>query len=289
MYVIVFRVGRSSSSYPPVVSKTGPVIARLHLYAGLLTMVNLTLYGVVGIASLLEGRVTQAPVAWVQPFAVQAGEGDRELAERVVQLLGLSLATPVHDFAIKRDASGVLVLDFYHANGRHKVTVLDGRLQVVRTRASLWKYLSTLHVTTGAFKSGDWRMQAWAWWNEFAMWCVAAMMASGLWVWRRRGTGGTARRVHRWVGLGSLAVIAIYEASAIAMAHRTWFHAEALSRIHRMRGSGLSAGLGVALLVMGATGLMMWWRMPRERRAGAAAVGIGLVVAGGLMVWMRMG
>ena len=67
---------------------------------------------------------------------------------------------------------------------------------MARTRASLWKYLSTLHVTTAAFKSGDWRMQVWAWWNEFAMWCVAAMVVSGVWVWwRRRGTRGSVRRV----------------------------------------------------------------------------------------------
>ena len=265
------------------------MIARLHLYAGLLTLVNLALYATVGIAALLEGRGTPAPVIWEQPFAVQAGEGDRAVAERVVQVLGLSLATPVHDFAIKRDRAGVLVLDFYHANGRHKVTVLDGRLHIERTRASLWKYLSTLHVTTAAFKSGDWRMQAWAWWNEFAMWCVAAMMVSGVCVWwQRRGTRGGVRQVHRWVGLVSLAAIAIYEMSAIAMAHRTWLHAEALNRIHRMRGSGLSAALGVALLVMAGTGLMMWWRMPRERRAGVAMLGLGAIVAGGLMVWMRM-
>ena len=266
------------------------MIARVHLYAGLLTLVNLALYGVVGIASLAEGRVAPTPVVREQPFAVPAGEGDRAVAERVVQLLGLSLATPVHDFAIKRDRAGVLVLDFYHANGRHKVTVLDGRLHIERTRASLWKYLSTLHVTTAAFKSGDWRMQAWAWWNEFAMWCVAAMMVSGVCVWwQRRGTRGGVRQVHRWVGLVSLAAIAIYEMSAIAMAHRTRLHAEALNRIHRMRGSGLSAALGVALLVMAGTGLMMWWRMPRERREGVAVVGLGAILACGLMIWMRMG
>jgi hypothetical protein len=264
------------------------LIGRVHLYAGLLTLMNLALYGVVGIAVLWEGRDTAAPGTWEQPFAVRAGERDRAVAERVVSLLGLSLATPVHDFAIRRDRAGVLQLDFYHANGRHKVTVRDGHLQVVRTRASLRKYLSTLHVTTAAFKSGDWRMQAWAWWNEFAMWCVATMMVSGVWVWwQRREVRGTARRVHRWVGMGSLMVIAVYEVSAIAMAHRGWYHAEALNRIHRLRGSALSAGLGVALLVMGITGLMVWWRMPRERRAGSVVLGLGLAVAGGLMIWMR--
>ena len=266
------------------------LMARIHLYAGLLTLANLALYAVVGIAALLDARVTPAPAVWEQPFDIQAGETDRAVAERVVKVLGLSLATPVHNFAIKRDAAGVLLLDFYHANGRHNVTVLDGRLRVTHTRATLWKYLSTLHVTTSAFHSGDWRMQAWAWWNEFAMWSVAAMMISGVCVWwRRRGTRGATRRIHRWAGLGSLVLLAIYEVSAIAMAHRTWFHTDALNRIHRLRGSTLSSALGLALLVMGVTGLMMWWRMPRERRAGTVVLALGTLVAGGLIVWMRIG
>ena len=66
-------------------------------------------------------------------FRRAGGDSDRVVAERVVQVLGLSLATPVHDFAIKRDRAGVALV-FHHANGRHKVTVLDGRAQVARTR-----------------------------------------------------------------------------------------------------------------------------------------------------------
>ena len=264
-------------------------VARLHLYTGLLTFANLVLYAVVGMAALIVTRVSPAPVIWEEPFTLQPGQSDRALAERVVQLLGLSLATPVHDFAIKRNSSGVLVLDFYHANGRHRVTVLDARLRVERTRASLWQYLSTLHVTTAVFKSGDRRLQLWAWWNEFAMWCLAVMALSGVAVWcQRRGTHGRPRRVHRWLGLGSLALVAIYEVSAIAMAHRTWFHADALNRLHRLRGSGLSALLGVALLTLAATGLILWWRMPRERRAGAAVLAFGVLFAGGLIIWMRL-
>ena len=265
------------------------MIARLHWLAGLLTLVNLTVYGVAGIAALAERRGAPAPVVWEQPFEAPPGASDRAVAERVVQVLGLRLATPVHDFAVQRDARG-LVLDFYHANGRHRVEVLPGRLRVAHTRASLWQYLSTLHVTTGAFRSGDWRMQAWAWWNEFAMWCLAAMLLSGVWTWwQRRGTRGTVRRVHRWVGLAALAPIGIYEVSAISMAHRAWFRAETLNRLHGMRGLWLSAGVGVALLAMGATGMVLWWRMPRERRAGAAMLGCGLLLAGGLAIWMRTG
>ena len=146
------------------------------------------MYAVAGIAALWGARTAPPPVVWEQQFAMYPNQRDREVADRVVRLLGLSLATPVHDFAIGHDAQRHLVLDFYHANGRHKVTVLEPRgiLRVEHTRASLWKYLSTLHVTTAAFHSGDWRMQLWAWWNEFAMWCLAVMSVSVC------GSGGAA-------------------------------------------------------------------------------------------------
>jgi hypothetical protein len=271
------------------------LILRTHTCTGLLTFVNLILYAVVGVAALFDGRTVPPPVVWEQEFAAQANRSDRQVADRVVRLLGLSLATPVHDFAIRHDAERHLVLDFYHANGRHKVTVLDhpGRLRVEHTRATLWQYLTTLHVTTAAFHSGDWRMQLWAWWNEFAMWCLAVMAASGVCIWSaRRGTRGTLRSVHRYTALGALALVAVYEISAMQMAHRTWLKAGAmlgaLNRIHRMRGAGFSPLLGVALIVLCATGLSLWWKLHRERQVGALLLAFGLVLAGGLIWWMRI-
>lgn len=270
------------------------MILRIHTCTGLLAFVNLVLYAVVGIAAFFTSPSSAPPVVWEQPFALQPGQGDRETADRVVRLLGLSLATPVHDFAIRHDAQGRLVLDFYHANGRHLVTVLDrpGRLRVEHTRAGMWKYLSTLHVTTAAFRSGDWRMQLWAWWNEFAMWCLAAMTVSGVWVWwQRRGSRGTLRRAHRYTALGALALLSAYEISAIQMAHRTWLKAgpvsSALAKLHRMRGAAFSPLLGMALLVLGATGLCLWWRLGRDRKIGAVLFACGLFLAAGLACCMR--
>ncbi len=270
------------------------MILRIHTCTGLLVFVNLILYAVVGMAALFDAR-TAPPVVWEQPFVARAGQSDREVAERVARLLGLTLATPVHDFAIGHDAGRRLVLDFYHANGRHKVTILEhpDRLRVEQTRAAFWKYLSTLHVTTAAFRSGDWRMQVWAWWNEFAMWCLGVMAVSGVWAWwQRRGTRGTLRRLHRYTALGALALLAVYEISAVQMAHRTWWKVGAvlgaLNKIHRMRGLSFSPPLGLALAVLGATGLWLWWTLKRDRRLGTGLLGFGLLVAGGLIWWMRV-
>ena len=277
------------------------MILRIHTYAGLLVFLNLVLYAVVGIAASAGARNAPSPVVWEQPFEAPPHLSDRQVAEQVVRLLGLSLATPVHDFAIGHDGEGRLKLDFYHVNGRHEITLLErpGRLRVSHTRANFLRYLSTLHVTTAAFHSGDWRMQLWAWWNEFAMWCVAVMAASGAWIWwgKRvplpgRGLYRGMLRVHRYTALGALAAVAVYEISAVQMAHRTWIQAgpliRAFNRIHRMRGIGLGPPLGASLLILGATGLWLWWKLRRDRLAGTALFGMGMLVAGGLIWWMRV-
>jgi hypothetical protein len=159
------------------------LIKKIHTYAGLLTFVNLAVYGIVGLSALyLLQPHDQPPVVSFQNFTVEPNLTDRQVAERVCAQLNLSLATPVNSFAIQHDAANNLFLDFRHANGRHQVTVLEkeGRIRVEASRNSFWLYLYTLHETTAAFHSGDWRMQLWADYNEFAMWCLLLMIISGL-------------------------------------------------------------------------------------------------------------
>jgi hypothetical protein len=159
------------------------LLRKLHTYAALATFVNLTVFGIVGIWAACEPRLTPAPPAEVRyrAFAAEANLTDRQVAERVCALLRLSLATPIQSAVIQHDEANRLVLDFWHANGRHRVTVLEdeGRLRIEVMRSSLWRYLDTLHMTTGAFRSGDWRMTLWADYNEIAMWSLGAMLVSG--------------------------------------------------------------------------------------------------------------
>lgn len=159
------------------------LIKKIHTYAGLLTFVNLAVYGIVGLSALYLLRPhTQPPAVSYQNFTVEPNLTDRQVAERVCAEMNLSLATPVSSFAIQHDAANNLFLDFRHANGRHQVTVLEkeGRMRIEASRNSLWLYLYTLHETTAEFHSGDWRMQLWADYNEFAMWCLLLMIVSGL-------------------------------------------------------------------------------------------------------------
>ena len=159
------------------------LIKKIHTYAGLLTFVNLAVYGIVGLSALYLLRPhTQPPAVSYQNFTVEPNLTDRQVAERVCAEMNLSLATPVSSFAIQHDAANNLFLDFRHANGRHQVTVLEkeGRMRIEASRNSLWLYLYILHETTAEFHSGDWRMQLWADYNEFAMWCLLLMIVSGL-------------------------------------------------------------------------------------------------------------
>ncbi len=158
------------------------LLKKVHTYAGLLTFINLAVYGTVGLSiASLRQSTRPAPVVYYRNFRAGANFTDRQVAEQVCSLLGLSLATPVNSFAIQHDEANNLLLDLRHVNGGHKVTFLEKerRLRIEVSRNSLWHYFFTLHETTAAFHSGDWRMQLWADYNEFALWSLLAMLASG--------------------------------------------------------------------------------------------------------------
>jgi len=158
------------------------LLKKIHTYAGLLTFINLAVYGVAGLSvTFFQQSESTASVVSYQNFSVEPNLTDRQVAERVCSQLSLSLATPLNSAAIQHDAANNLFLDFHHANGRHRVTVLEqeGRLRIETTRNSFAIFLYILHTRTATFHSGDWRMQLWADYNEFAMWCLLTMIASG--------------------------------------------------------------------------------------------------------------
>jgi hypothetical protein len=159
------------------------LIKKLHTYAGLLTFINLAVYGIVGLfAGYLQHYQTPPPVVAYQNFTVPPNRTDRQVAEQICDALHLSLATPVNSFAIQHDKANNLFLDFRDVNGNHQVTVLEkeGRLRIEESRNTLPVYFFILHETTAAFHSGDWRMQLWADYNEFALWSLLTMLVSGI-------------------------------------------------------------------------------------------------------------
>ncbi len=102
------------------------LLRKFHTYAGLLTFVHLAVYGIVGLTIPFIGQAPGVqPTVSYRNYTVPPNLTDRQVAERICSVLGLSLATPVNNAAIQHDAANNLFLDFWHANGRDQVTVLE--------------------------------------------------------------------------------------------------------------------------------------------------------------------
>jgi hypothetical protein len=263
-------------------------VIRIHIYTALLTLVNLLVYTTTAVYAALRLPRTGATLVQYREYQPEDGETDRQTAERVVKLLGLSLATPVQSFAIQHPQPGQLVLDFYHANGRHKVTVLPGQMRIEITRNTAARYLDVLHVTTGAFRSGDWRMQLWAYENEFALWCFLAMLASAVWMAaaRFRWLGTTQMRiVHLAAGALFFPFGVLFGITALQIAHYRWFQPIAwASRLHRTSAAA-AAGAGILVPILAATGICLWYQT-RPRRSVAVVLATAAVTLL-FIVWMR--
>jgi hypothetical protein len=190
---------------------TAQLLRKIHTYLGLLTFINLMVFGVFGLAvtwRLQPAAPFRPAEVHYLPFTTAPDATDAAVADRVCSLLGLSLARPIQKEVIQRDAAHNLLLDFWHVNGRHRVTVLEaeGRLRVERIPGAFWRYLDTLHRTTAAFRSGDRRMQLWAGYNEFAMWSLIGMLASGVALWL------LSRPRHRMAQLSLAAGVSLFAA-----------------------------------------------------------------------------
>jgi hypothetical protein len=114
--------------------------------------------------------------------------------------LKLPLTRPMPLFAIKRDAANDLQLDFYNINGIYRVVVLEreNRLRIEEIRNSLAIFLEDMHAITTGDAQAPRLMRIWAFYNEFAMWCLLAFVVSGVYLW----LSAHARTVWAW---GSLA------------------------------------------------------------------------------------
>jgi hypothetical protein len=101
------------------------------------------------------------------------------------------------------------------------------------------------------------------------------------------------RNAHLCAALFSLPFVLAYALSAVAIAHRSWFHAPAMVRLHThvppQEGSLLLALVSTALLTTGATGFAMWMRNRRQRKLGVAILLLGGGLAAILIVSMRLG
>ena len=179
------------------------LVLKLHIYAGLLTFTQLMIYGFAGLVATVQAAAERPKVAHTirhVTFAPPPSASDKEVADAVYRELNLPLTRPMPLFAIRRNAANDLQLDFYNINGIYRVVVLEreNRLRVEEIRNSLAIFLEDMHAVTIGDAQAPRLIRVWAFYNEFAMWCLLAFVVSGAYLW-------LSAQPRTWWAWGSLA------------------------------------------------------------------------------------
>ena len=165
------------------------LIRKIHMYAGLLSFTALIVYGISGLYSTSQPSWGERPYPQTAfrevPFDFPQDASDKELADAIYYKLDMPLTGPLWNWAIARDKDQNLFLNFYTINGFRKVTALEaeGLLRIETSRTTLAQFVNGAHSTTLQWASPRFLVQAWAWYNEVAIWALMLMAASGVVLW----------------------------------------------------------------------------------------------------------
>jgi hypothetical protein len=164
------------------------LVLKLHIYAGLLTFTQLALYGVAGLVATVQPGPERSKVPHTiryVPYTVAPSASDQQVADDVYRMLKLPLSRPMPGWFLRRTAEHDLLLDFYNLNGIWRVVVLEreNRLRIEEIRNSMGLFLGDVHASTMGDEEAPSLVRAWAVYNEFAMWCLLAFCASGVYLW----------------------------------------------------------------------------------------------------------
>jgi hypothetical protein len=164
------------------------LVIKLHIYAGLLTFTQLVIYGIAGLAATFQPGLERPKVARsirFVPFTAAVSATDKQVADEVYRTLQLPMTRPMPDWFLRRTPENDLLLDFYNINGIWRVVVLERehRLRVEQIHNRLPYFLSDVHAATTGDPDATQVMRLWGIYNEFAMWCLLAFSASGVYLW----------------------------------------------------------------------------------------------------------
>ena len=164
------------------------LVLKLHIYAGLLTFAQLMLYGIAGLVATAQTAAERPKVPHAiryVPFRVTPSTTDKQVADDVYRTLQLPLTRPMPGWFLRRTPENDLLLDFYNINGIWRVVVLEreNRLRIEEIRNGLGIFLGDAHAATTGDDEAPPLVRAWAFYNEFAMWCLLAFCGSGVYLW----------------------------------------------------------------------------------------------------------
>lgn len=187
-------------------------IKKLHIYAGLLSFMGFSVWGVVGIwAALMPGpgeRVRPEPEVSVVDFQVDGSAADQEVIDAMIRASGLPFIQPGRKPA--RDPQGRLIVRYLTPNGTRRILLLEkeNKIRIEQTPSPLMGFLNLMHMQTVLHHNPGWEVRMWGFYNEFSMWAVIFMTVSGLYMWiaTRPGLGWAL-----WTfGIASAAFVALY-------------------------------------------------------------------------------
>ena len=193
------------SQFPTVDS----LIKKIHMYLGLLNLSILLVFGIAGLKATFHrpGEPSRTPLAPVYTdFTAPASViDDKEMVEIIRRQLRIA-AVGLNN---KRDANQNLSVNYYTQNGPRTVTYLEkeNRLRIVDNPAPMLNFIDNLHGTANRHPA-DWRVRLWSYYNEFSVWSLIAMAATGVYLWL------CSRPAYRWAQLafaaGSGAFLLLY-------------------------------------------------------------------------------
>ena len=164
------------------------LVLKLHIYAGLLTFAQLMLYGTAGLVATAQTSAERPKVPHTiryVPFTAAPSATDQQVADDVYRTLQLPLTRPMPGWFLRRTPENDLLLDFYNINGIWRVVVVEreNRLRIEEIRNGVGIFLGDAHAATTGDDEAPPLVRAWAFYNEFAMWCLLAFCGSGVYLW----------------------------------------------------------------------------------------------------------
>ncbi len=162
-------------------------LKKLHMYFGLLNFSILLVFGIAGLTATVHTHASPraTPVITTFDFRPPANIGDYEAAIAAFEFLKLPMATAPMVNGVRRDAANNVFFAVYTPNGARVVTLLEkeGKVQLDTRRESIWHFFDNLHGTTVNNRETDLRIRLWTWYNEFAIWSLIFMSATGVYLW----------------------------------------------------------------------------------------------------------
>jgi hypothetical protein len=170
------------------------------MWVGLFNLTVLIVFAVTGLEATIWPAVTASSDVRFVPYEAPGDFSDADIAADVYETLDPPMSGPIPEWALQRNATNALVLDFYSPNGVVRVTVLEPerQLRVEQTRHSLGAFMSAMHVTTWFTSPPDLRVRLWGLYVDLSIFSLLFMAVTGVWLW-------LASRPRLWWAQASLA------------------------------------------------------------------------------------